>query len=68
MEHPGYFRLPGGVKWTIEAKKRADGFKTIYQWLEKGDCDLLVIGADRKPALAVMPLADFFDLLKGRHT
>jgi len=57
----------GGVKWTIEAKKRANGFKTIYQWLD-GDCDLLVIGADRKPALAVMPLADFFDLLKGRHS
>tara|TARA_R110002110_G_scaffold415072_1_gene647775 strand:- start:300 stop:617 length:318 start_codon:yes stop_codon:yes gene_type:complete len=54
--------------WTIEAKKRANGFKTIYAWLEKGDCDLLVLGADRKPALAVLPLADFFDLLKGRHT
>ena len=55
--------------WTIEAKKRAngDGFKTIYAWLEK-DCDLLVLGADRKPALAVLPLADFFDLLAGRHT
>jgi len=54
--------------WTIEAKKRANGFRTIYAWLEKGDCDLLVIGADRKRALAVMPLADFFDLLAGRHT
>ena len=53
--------------WTIEAKKRANGFRTIYRWLE-GDCDLLVLGADRKPALAVLPLADFFDLLKGRHT
>lgn len=60
----------GGVKWTIEAKKRADadGFKTIYGWLEKGDCDLLVLGADRKPALAVLPLADFFDLLGGKHS
>jgi Holliday junction resolvase len=55
-------------QWTIEAKKRANGFKTIYGWLEKGDCDLLVLGADRKPALAVLPLADFFDLLAGRHT
>ena len=60
---------PSGIKWTIEAKKRADadGFKTIYQWLD-GDCDLLVLGADRKPALAVLPLSDFFDLLAGRHT
>lgn len=56
--------------WTIEAKKRANGFKTIYGWLEKGDCDLLVLGADgaRRPALAVLPLSDFFDLLAGRHT
>jgi len=54
--------------WTIECKKRANGFRTIYRWLEKGDCDLLVIGADRKPALAVLPLSDFFDLLAGRHT
>ena len=53
--------------WTIEAKKRANGFRTIYRWLE-GDCDLLVLGAARQPALAVLPLADFFDLLKGRHT
>lgn len=59
---------PGGVKWTIECKKRGNGFKTIYRFLEKGDCDLLVIGADRKPALAVLPLEDFFDLLAGRHT
>lgn len=58
----------GGVKWTIEAKKRANGFRTIHAWLEKGDCDLLVIGADRKAALAVLPLADFFDLLAGKHT
>jgi hypothetical protein len=60
---------PGGIKWTIEAKKRANGFKTIYGWLD-GDCDLLVIGADgaSKPALAVLPLSDFFDLLAGRHT
>ena len=54
--------------WTIECKKRGSGFRTIYAWLEKGDCDLLVLGADRKPALAVLPLADFFDLLAGRHT
>jgi Holliday junction resolvase len=54
--------------WTVEAKKRANGFKTIYGWLEKGDCDLLVLGADRKAALAVLPLADFFDLLAGKHT
>jgi Holliday junction resolvase len=58
----------GGVKWTIECKKRASGFRTIYRWLEKGDAECLVLGADRESALAVLPLADFFDLLAGRHT
>src|SRR5690606_301584 len=38
----------------VECKKRADGFKEIYRWLEGND--LLVIGADRKEPLAVMPL------------
>ena len=53
--------------WVIEAKKRADGFKQLYSWLEN-DCDLLAIAADRQPMLAVLPLEDFFDLLAGRHT
>lgn len=38
----------------VECKKRADGFREIYRWLEGND--LLVIGADRKEPLAVMPL------------
>jgi hypothetical protein len=59
---------PGGVKWTIECKKRANGFKQIYAWMEKGDAECLVLGADHKPALAVLLLEDFFDLLAGRHT
>jgi hypothetical protein len=58
----------GGVKWTIECKKRANGFRTIYAWMEKGDAECLVLGADRKPALAVLLLEDFFDLLAGRHS
>ncbi len=53
--------------WVVEAKKRADGFKQIYQWLD-ADCDVLAIAADRQPALAVLPLEDFFDLLAGRHS
>ncbi len=50
-----------GIEWRLEAKKRADGFKQIYQWL--GEADALVIGADRRPALAVIPLTAFLDLL-----
>lgn len=56
-----------GVKWTLEAKKRGNGFKQIYTWLETEAADALVIGADNKPPLVVLPMADFFDLLAGRH-
>jgi len=56
-----------GVKWIFEAKKRGDGFKQIYAWLEAEAADALVIGADNKPPLVVLPMADFFDLLAGRH-
>lgn len=49
-------------KWNLEAKKRADGFKQIYDW--KGEADGLVIAADRKRPLVVIDMDDFFDLLK----
>jgi hypothetical protein len=35
-------------------KSRAQGFGTIYNWLS--DRDVLIIKADRKPALVVLPL------------
>ena len=54
----------GGVTWAIEAKKRGAGFKFIYDNLDGSD--VLVIGADRQPALAVLDYGDFCDLLAGR--
>jgi Holliday junction resolvase len=51
-----------GETWNLEAKKRANGFKQIYEW--KGDTDGLVIAADRQPPLIVLNLDDFFDVLK----
>lgn len=54
-------------EWTLEIKCRANGFKTIYEWLEADGNDVLVLKADRKDYLAVLPLADFFDLLAGKH-
>jgi hypothetical protein len=50
---------------VLEIKCRGNGFKQIYSWLE--DNDALVLKADNKPELVVLPMADFFDLLKGRH-
>ena len=50
-----------GNDWKIEAKKRGDGFKNIYKWLD--DHHALIIGADHKPALIVMPLDQFAKLV-----
>jgi len=51
-----------GEEWTLELKKRADGFKQIYEWSK--DVDALVIGADRKKPMICMDLDDFCDLVK----
>ncbi|MDQ6868813.1 MAG: hypothetical protein M3178_10570 [Pseudomonadota bacterium] len=43
-----------GRDLTIECKSRANGFLQFYSWLEGPD--LLVIKADRRDALVVLPL------------
>lgn len=52
----------GGNPWSIEVKARASGFKQLYAWLEKDNADALVIKADRKQALVVLPLNTFAEL------
>ena len=42
---------------VIECKKRANGFKQIYDWLEGNDA--LILGADRKEPLIVLRLKDW---------
>ena len=54
----------GRETWEVEAKKRADGFKFLYQHID--GADVLVVGADRKKPLAVVDLGDFLDLLGGK--
>ena len=54
----------GRTLWEIEAKKRANGFKFIYDNIK--DADILVIGADRKRPLAVIDFEDLCDLLAGK--
>jgi Holliday junction resolvase len=44
-----------GVDRTIEVKCRADGFRELYTWLDGRD--LLVVKADRREPLVVVPLA-----------
>lgn len=53
----------GRTTWEIEAKKRATGFKFIYDNI--AGADVLVIGADRLKPLAVLDYEDFCDLLNG---
>ena len=40
---------------TAECKIRANGFKELYGWLEHDDADFLVIRADRRKPLYVLP-------------
>jgi Holliday junction resolvase len=39
---------------VVEAKARANGFSRLYSWLERRD--LLIIKADRRDALVILPL------------
>jgi Holliday junction resolvase len=48
---------------TFEVKARANGFKQIYDWLGKNDA--LIIKADRKEALVVVPISKFKEMLKN---
>jgi len=43
-----------GVDRKVEMKVRGDGFQTLYNWLE--GVDLLVVRADRREPLVVLPL------------
>jgi len=48
-----------GLKW--EVKRRADGFKELYKWLEGKDA--LAVRADRREWLVVMPLERFLQMV-----
>ena len=54
----------GRETWEIEAKKRATGFKFLYDNIE--GADVLVVGADRQKPLAIMDYEDFCDLIGGK--
>ena len=43
-----------GVDRRVEVKSRADGFRQLYRWLD--GADLLIVRADRKPPLVILPL------------
>jgi Holliday junction resolvase len=43
-----------GADCVVEVKCRADGFKELYRWLI--DRDILIVRADRREPLVVLPL------------
>jgi hypothetical protein len=45
----------------VEVKCRGDGFRLLYSWL--GNSDLLIVKADRRDPLAVLPLALVVELM-----
>lgn len=51
--------------YRLEVKCRADGFKQIYGWIEGSDA--LVIMADRKEPLIVMPLSMWKGIEANEH-
>jgi hypothetical protein len=53
-----------GLAWEVKA--RADGFKTLYKWIEDTrECpDALALKADRKQWLVVLTLEKFMELMK----
>lgn len=54
---------PGGRRFRVESKVRAQGFKQLRRWL--GDNDLLWVRSDHQPGMWVVPPAVMIELLKG---
>jgi hypothetical protein len=50
--------------WTVECKRRADGFRELYSWLAHDNADLLVLRADRQDLLVVLNQTTWLQLLR----
>ena len=62
--YTGDFTVPLlGRDLRVEAKARATGFATLYGWLEGRDA--LVVKADRKPPLVVLPLSLALEVMRA---
>lgn len=59
MHKPGH-DLETADGLTVEVKVRANGFAMLYRWLKP--VDLLVVRADRQPALVIMRMDDYLKL------
>ena len=50
-----------GADRKIECKVRQDGFREFYKWLDGNSA--VVVKADRRPPMVVLPLSTALDLL-----
>ena len=57
----------GGVEKKIEVKRRKDGFKELYKFLEQDNSDMVFARADRKGWLVIMPVEQLISLLPGKE-
>ncbi len=65
-------KLAGDINCTIhdrekkiESKRRADGFKELYKYLEQDDCSYVFMRADRKDWIVAMPFKEWLELAGG---
>lgn len=49
--------------WGISCKIKKDGYKAIYEELEKADTHVMVFRSDRKPAVIAFYLHDLPEML-----
>lgn len=59
----GYHGDVVGMGLTFEVKRRADGWRELYRWLEHADA--VAVRADRAPWLVVIPLETFRRMVQG---
>ena len=64
-------KLSGDVDCTIkgehkkiESKRRKDGFKELYKFIEQDDCDYIFMRADRKDWIVAMTFGEWLELVK----
>ncbi|MDD4378319.1 MAG: hypothetical protein PHH48_09305 [Eubacteriales bacterium] len=48
----------------IESKRRKDGFKELYKFIEQDDCEYVFLRADRKKWLVAMTFEEWLELVK----
>lgn len=54
-----------GKEKKIESKRRKDGFKELYKFIEQDQCNYIFMRADRKEWIVAMTFPEWLELVKG---